>query len=623
MGVSELLLLPLRLTLLLAGLIAPGFALLRALRLPFTLGGCVVTSAVVLSTTVVAFTLIHVPLTLLTLSAALALCTAAALFASTRRAKKTAPLPPPEDTHSFAAFTSLGWWTPLYAAFWLIVLWRLGTQPLTGADVNFRWAWLAEQISRLHTLSFYPPRSPADYSLYPWPESLPPGIASLHAWSFLCGGSTRALWTSPAVLLQLLALHEFIWRLAFSWGGDSAARRAVLLAAATPLLTWSAIIGQETGLTALSVCALLFGLLRWHKTRAPAWLVFAALASVAGASAREYGPAFPLLGLGVLALMHSPRRAVLTFAAITLPLAAAWPLRTWVLTGNPFFSLNLAGLFATNTLFATWSAHFHTEARTILFTLDAWRQIARYLILFAPVALFGGLALLFHACRGLREARWCLACAALSVALWLASVPFTAGGLFYSLRVLAPAVALAAAFGGYAILAAFTAARRIADVVLALTLLATLPHTLTLPENAYRSPPREWPDTARRFEVLGTRAESDLVAALRALPSRGPARLLTDFAGLPHALRDTALITVPIWSPEVAWLFDASLPPAETTRRWRASGLRYVVTSPAPSFLAFLTRQAQWRSPTFALIAVWQSDAYLVLEVILEPAPAH
>ena len=113
------------------------------------------------------------------------------------------------------------------------------------------------------------------------------------------------------------------------------------------------------------------------------------------------------------------------------------------------------------------------------------------------------------------------------------------------------------------------------------------------------------------------------LAALRALPSRGPARLLTDFAGLPHALRDTALITVPIWSPEVAWLFDASLPPAETTRRWRASGLRYVVTSPAPSFLAFLTRQAQWRSPTFALIAVWQSDAYLVLEVILEPAPAH
>eukprot|EP01035_Chromulina_nebulosa_P000025 gene25-47_t len=156
------------------------------------------------------------------------------------------------------------------------------------------------------------------------------------------------------------------------------------------------------------------------------------------------------------------------------------------------------------------------------------------------------------------------------------TVPFTAGGLFYSLRVLAPAFALACAFGGYAILAASTPARRIADVALALALLATLPHTLTLPENAYRSSPREWPDAARRFEVLGSRAETDLVAALRALPSRGPAHLLTDFAGLPHALRDTDLVTVPLWSPEVAWLFDASLPTAEIVRRWRASGLRYV-----------------------------------------------
>lgn len=613
-----------RLALLLTGLLAPGAAILRALRLPFTLAGSFVLSSVLLTTSVIVFAVFRLPITLLTLTAALALITAAALVISFRRAPRSAPPAPPEDTHSFAAFTTLGWWTPLYVIFWLIVLWRLSTQPLTGADVHFRWSWLAEQIVRLGSLDFYPPRTAAGYSAYPWPESIPPGVASLHAWSYLCGGTLRALWTSPVVLLQLLALHEFVWRIAFSWGGEPAARRAVLLAAATPLLTWASIIGQETALTSLSVCGLLFALLRWHKTRASAWLVFAALASVAGALAREYGPAFPLLGLGILALMRAPRRALLVFATIALPLSALWPLRTWFLTGNPLFSLNLAGLFPVNSLFATWSAHFHTEARNVLFTVDAWRQIARYLILFAPVALFGGLALILHVRRGLREARWCAGCAVTCLVLWLASVPFTAGGLFYSLRVLSPALALTAAFAGYAIMAGSPPARRAADLALALGLLATLPFTLTLPENAYRVSPRAWPDAARRFEIIGSQSSAELVAALhslRALPRHD--RILSDYAGLPHALADTGITVVPFWSPEVSWLFDPATSADEALRRWRSSGLRYVVTSPAPRFLEFLNRHARWPAPQFALLPVWQSDAYVILEVITEPAPAH
>lgn len=627
MGALDFFLTFARLGLLLAGLLAPGAAFLRALRLPFTFAGSFLLSTVLLITSVVAFAIVRLPVTLLTLSAALATLTAAALIFASRRDSKKSPPPPTEDTHSFAAFTTLGWWTPLYAAFWLIVLWRLGTQPLTGADVHFRWSWLAEQIVRLGSLDFYPPRTADGYSAYPWPESIPPGIASLHAWSYLCGGSFRALWTSPAVLLQLLSLHELIWRLSFSWGGEPAARRAVLLAAATPLLMWASLIGQETALTSLSVCGLFFGLLRWHKTHALAWLVFAALASVAGAFAREYGPAFPLLGLGVLALMRAPRRALILFAAIALPLAALWPLRTWALTGNPLFSLNLAGLFPVNSLFATWSAHFHTEARGALLTLDAWRQISRYLILFAPAALFGALALFLHARRGLREARWCALCAAMCLALWIASVPFTAGGLFYSLRVLSPAFALAAAFAGYAIMAADTPARRAADVALALTFLTTLPFTLTLPENAYRLPPRAWPDAARHFEIIGAQSSSELLAALRTLPGlhapQTQPRLLSDYAGLPHALVGTGLTVVPFWSPEVAWLFDANTSTDEALRRWRASGLRYVVTSPAPRFLDFLNRHARWPAPQFALIPVWQSDAYVILEVIAEPPAAH
>jgi hypothetical protein len=622
MGALDLFLTTARLALLLAGLLLPGAALLRSLRLPWTLGASVVGSSVILYSAVLFLTLVHLPISLLTLTAFLAISSFICVLLARRPLPKNAPaLPPPEDTAPFDFLTKLGRWTPLYAAVLTVLLWRLATQPLSGADVHFRWSWLAEQIIRLGHLDFYPPRTPADYSTYGWPESIPPGIASLHAWAFACAGTMRALWTSPGILLQLLALHEFIWRIAFSWGGEPAARRALIFVAATPFLSWSTIIGQETGLTALAVCALLFGLLRWHKTRATPWLAFAALASVAGASAREYGPAFPVLGLGVLALMRAPRPALLRFAVIALPLAAVWPLRTWLLTGNPFFSLKVAGLFPTNPVFAAWSAHFHTEAARSVFALDAWRQATRYLVLFAPGAIFGGLALVLHARRGLREARWCLLCAALVTALWLASVPLTAGGFFYSMRVLSPAFALAAAFGGYALLAASTPARRVLDATLVLGLLATLPHSLTLPVNAYRHPIRTWPDIAREYEIEGTGNEAELLRALRALPRHD--RVLSDFPSLHHAFVGLPITTVPLWSPEVAWLFDPKLPTAEITRRWRDSKLRYVITSPDPAFRTFLTQRAQWRAPTFALVPVWQSQAYLILEVIPEPPAAH
>lgn len=619
MGAPELILLPVRLALLLAGVIVPGAALLRLLHLPRSLAGSVVTSIAALYVLVVVFAIAHVPITLLTLASGLTITSAVAWWFY-RPPKRNAPPTVWDTTDSRAFLVRLGAWTPLYLAFWGIVLWRLATQPLTGADVYFRWSWLAEEMTRLGSLGFYPPRTAADYSLYSWPESIPPGIAGLHAWSYLCGGGVRALWTSPLILLQLLALHEFVWRIAFGWGGELAARRAVLLAAATPLLTWAAIIGQETGLTALAVVALLYSLLAWQKTRANGWLVIAALAAVAGAGAREYGLAFPLLGLGVLALMHAPKAALVRFAVIALPLAALWPLRTWILTGNPFFSLNLAGLFATNELFSAWSMRFHTVARGALFSLDTWRQVTRYLILFAPVLIFGVVALVLHLRRGLREARWCGVAMAVCGALWLASMPLTAGGTFYSMRVLSPALALAAAFGGYAILAAPTLGRRIADGVLIAALLATLPCTLTLPENAYRQPPRAWPDAARRFEIIGAESTAQLRAALAPLPGRQ--RVLTDYAGLPHALRDLGISAVPIWSPEMKWLFDEKTSPAEALRRWRESRLRYIVTSPAPQFTDFINHRARWDATSFAFRPVWQSDAYLILEVITEPPAA-
>src|SRR6185295_383842 len=150
-------------------------------------------------------------------------------------------------------------------------------------------------ILRLGTLDYYPPRSVTDFFNYFWVESIPPGVSALHAWAYASAGGTSATWTIPTAILQILALHELIWRTARQVGGLRAARFAILAAAACPLLTWSMLLGQETGLTALSLVGIAFALQTWQETRQPGWAALAGVFAVLGAAAREYGLVFPVL----------------------------------------------------------------------------------------------------------------------------------------------------------------------------------------------------------------------------------------------------------------------------------------------------------------------------------------
>jgi hypothetical protein len=601
-----------RLGLLFTGLLLPGAMLLRALRLPPTLAGSFLASAALLYASVVLGTLLHVPLSLGTLAAALGLAT----LVATAWSRRTGPPPAPvEGTGPFSFLFGLGAWSPLYALFWAVIIWRLVTQPLNGGDVDFRWSWLAEQLLQHRTLDFYPPLTAADFGKYFWIESIPPGVASLHAWAYACGGSTREVWASAGVWLQLLALHDLVWRLAFNWGGRPAARRAVLLAAAVPMLNWSFLMGQETGLTALAVCGLCFALTRWLEARTDRWLALAAIAAVVGASSREYGLAFPALGLAGLLLLRAPRRALLIFAALALPLAVAWPVRTWVLTGNPFYSLRAGGLFPVHAFFVDWAASISSDSPRVFSTWAGWLALTRYLVLFAPAALLGWLAVTVQVFRRQLAARWCILCIAVPVALWFASVRYTGGGLFYSLRVLSPAFALGAAFGGFTLsaLRVSLGMRRAWDLGLIALVLVTLPSTLTLPQNPSHLSPKDWLAAGNWFVDGSRRTDAELSRQLATMPDHD--RILSECVSLPRSLAPAGIAVVPLWSPEVAWLFDRHLPPAEVARHWHHSGLHYVVMTRSPAQLEFLARRAMWVEPFFKVRKAWQSDAYIVLEV--------
>ena len=600
-----------RVFLLFAGLLGPGALLLRALRLPPSLAGSFIGSAALLYLAVVLLVLAGVPVDLGTLVIVLTLASLAFWVWSRRRPAHVAA---PDEIRPGAFLTGLGPWTPLYLAFWAVVAWRFATQPLNGGDIDFRWSWLAEQMLKHGSLDFYPPRTAGDFTSYFWVESIPPGVASLHAWAYACAGGTREVWTSAGGLLQLLALHDLAWRLASHWGGPVAARRAVLLAAAMPMLNWSFLLGQETGLTALAVCGLVFALARWDPARPSGWLGLAALAAVVGASAREYGLVFPLLGFGLLALRRAPRRAWLGFAAVAVPAALVWPVRTWCLTGNPFYSLGAGGVFPVNPLFVDWAASISSGSRHLLSQPADWAELARYFLLCAPAALPCWLAIGWPAASRPPAARLSAAGVLLTVGIWYASLPYTGGGLFYSLRVLSPAFALGAIFGGQAL---GSRGGRTVDILLGALLVVTLPVSLTLPHNPFHLSPAEWPDAGQRFVDARRHADADLSRQLQSMP--GHTRILSECVSLPRSLAAAGITVVPMWSPEVAWLFDRRLAPAEVARHWQQSGLRYVVMTRSPAQLELLSRRAVWLAPFFAVQRAWQSDGYVVLAVTAAP----
>jgi hypothetical protein len=604
---------PLRLVVLLVGFVLPGSLFLRALRLPWSLAAAFVSSSVALYVIVLVLTCAHLTISLATLSLALGMISGVCFAVPIRSRPKPGP-------SSFSCFSGMGRWLPLYLIFWAVVGWRLSTQPLSGPDVYFRWSYLAEQMLQVGSLDFYPPRTGADFLHYFWTESIPPGVASLYAWAYGCGGNLNPLWTSPVVALQLYSLHEIIWRLANRWGGEIVARRAVLLAAACPLLTWSVLIGQETGLTALTVTGLIWCLPQFRQEDGRRWAALAGVFAIGVASTREYGPVFAVAALAAAPLLRAPRRSVEVYALVALPLALAWPLRVWFLTGNPFYSLDLGGLAPTNSVFVSWSEAFHAPHQNTLHTVASWLALVRYWLLWALPAAAGLLLLPFLWLERWREAVAMTLFVVLTLVLWWISLGHTAGGLFYSLRVLSPAFALLviAASDAFGLLLQRSFAIKLSAVLISLALIEALPKTLVLPENPYRLSPANWPTAGRQFTDSVRAAEAEIQKLVGALPGKG--RLLTDNAGLPRLLAPIGVQVIPLWSPDVAWLFQDGDTPEEVARKWKAEGFQYIAIGKAGPSADYIRNHVRWRAPYFTLKTAVETDTWLILEASAVPS---
>ncbi|MDB6114793.1 MAG: Dolichyl-phosphate-mannose-protein mannosyltransferase, partial [Lacunisphaera sp.] len=339
--------------------------------------------------------------------------------------------------------------------------------------------------------------------------------------------------------------------------------------------------------------------------------------AVVAAGTREYGPVFAVAAVVAAKLMQLPRRRVLLLALIALPVAFAWPLRVWLRTGNPLYSLDLLGLFPVNPVFTAWNDGLRAPHAGV-----GWSGLGRYFLLWALPAVAGVVALGALLVERLREARLVAGFVALVFALWLASVAYTAGGLFYSLRVLAPACALlmvVASYGAGYFIRHAEAAKYLALGVGLLSLEA-LPKTLLLPENPYQVAVRDWPAAGGQFPATVRAQEEELIAKLTPLPGRR--QVLSDLAALPRRLAAINTEVLPLWSPEVAWLFDGSVKPEEVARRWQQSGLRYVVIAKSGPTPDFFRTHARWRAPYFTLKPVAETASAIILEAVVATLPA-
>jgi hypothetical protein len=320
-------------------------------------------------------------------------------------------------------------------------------------------------------------------------------------------------------------------------------------------------MGQETGLTAVSTVATLYFVAQAGRSGELGPVVVAAFAAAVGALAREYGCIIPLCGLVYAARMGVTRRKLIVFGVLVAFLIAPWYVRNWLRTGNPFFSNPVGSLFPVNPVYTailrSWTDRFG-------FAPDPVGKSATLLglaLAYAPVPVVLGTA---AGVWQFRKHGALLVVAGVFVLIWLYSVPLTSGGPLYSMRVLSPALVLLALLAGMALdeapLSRFP--RQIEMGLLILGLWGVLADT-----KAPGSP----------FFLSETPAvvEPPKPAPVETVATRG-VRILSDNAYTFVTLRGQGFEVVPVWSPEVRFLFEPGLSAAEARTRLHGLGIHMI-----------------------------------------------
>jgi hypothetical protein len=549
------------------GLYLPGLFFARYFRLPIPYFCAFPLSLVLLFHSIFWLGILHVPLTLWTVLPIPLVVTL--VFAGLPRWRPQ-PDRPGSQPAALVPLDRILLLSPIIPAAALFL--RSAISPLIGFDTPFRWDFLGRKILELRSFSFYPPLTPADYRIYFYPDGIPPMISFTHWWMYASAGQYLP------VLIALFVTAQFVCTLVFTrYAAESLfGPRAGLLAAATlaasPLFLRSVLLGQETGLTALAIAAMLCFLVA-QSPDLPR-LFAAGLAAALCALSREYGWIALVCGVIVLIWRRAPHKHLVVFCSTAFAAAIPWYLRNWMLTGNPVYSLSVDG-FPVNPIHAAIMQQYQSILGLSRWTSETWTSLIWLLLTYAAFQIFAGIP------GGLvrfRERGYLLVMAVILSAVWVQSVGYTSGGPVISTRVLSPmVVVLSIAAAG--LLAAQTArASRYPAILAAIVLvqLWTAAHAAFFPTPPGDVPNAQW--TQRAFQPMSPPTEFQAADGFAAQIPHGT-RVLTDSAYFHAALQAKGIDVVPVWSPEVRFIFTDT--PDDAERRLRELKIESVAYYPS------------------------------------------
>ena len=475
---------------------------------------------------------------------------------------------------------------------------RAIVDPLSGWDNLFRWDYLARAIIVHGDLNFYPPVRAVDFEVYSWCDGIPPLVPLLNLWVYIVTGVMNPAITAVRISGESVLIGMTVFGLGREFWGPRAGWPAVALLGTSALFLWGVAMGQETGLLALTLLALLWLLERHHRDHLSSSVFWAGLAAGVGALSRDYGLAFPLLGFVILAVQRPRPKTMMLFVVTAIAVAGPWYLRNWVRTGNPVFPLALGGLFPANPAYSDIMLRIR-NVHSLAPNHINFGLLAQTLVIIAGAALAAGLA---GVALARRRSSALLAAFLLTIGLWLWSVPWTAGGLNYSLRVLTPAIALCAVLGGWL-------GNLPPGVGRAAVLTAVLIFSCDAARRAWllpvfpRVPPIPWTFEDWRLVRLDIHHVEENPLWNYVVATADGGLIAVDNPNAHVALVNRGGRTSMLFSPVLAGCFDPAHPFADTVRQLREKNVRLFVLSigdrVAMSFIAahpfFETLRSRYR----------------------------
>jgi len=324
---------------------------------------------------------------------------------------------------------------------------RCAIDPLSGWDNGFRWEGLALQWIEAGNLRGYPPLSAEDFERYPWVDGLAPFVAGLNMLTYLLMGSTDRMWTSLRVVGEMGLIVYAIGVMARNLWGPRGVWPALGVAGSSALLCWGVAIGQESGQLTLAFCGFGALLLKSGKSWTSSTLFWAGCVASIAVVSREYGFVLPLLGTGCFIV--GSRASWRQLGWFWLPVALTsgpWFVRNMMLTGNPVYPLSPVGILPTPDFYTSLNHSIADVWGWGGTQLDPHFMVAFSFCVAGAVLVLGGTGCTLLMRKG---HSWLVVWIIAVVGLWVWSVPYTAGGSFYSMRVLIPALGIGAAIAGW------------------------------------------------------------------------------------------------------------------------------------------------------------------------------